>query len=199
MYGAKTLFSRDARRPSMRTLMSLIGLFLVFSGVATLLNPHPLLVGRQMMSRMFFRSTVVVEYVSKGGSITYGACSTALGFALIYGVFLGDIRVERRDRAIAHRILVVSRELVSRYGRIEDCSRRQIESTALELRVDPRLLPYLLAAFLGKEELRKSENQWPETDWKEVVDRVDQIFVDPPHGELLHSHFHPSWAGVDGA
>jgi hypothetical protein len=108
------------------------------------------------------------------------------------------MRIERRDRAIAHRILVVSRELMSRYGRIEDCSRGQIESTALELKVDPRLHPYLVAAFLGKEELRKSENQSPGTDWKEVEDRVDRIFVDLPHEELLHSHFHPSWTGVDG-
>jgi|HubBroStandDraft_1064217.scaffolds.fasta_scaffold68332_2 hypothetical protein len=182
----------------MRTLMFLIGLFLVFSGVTTLLNPRPLIVGHQMMSRIFFRNAVVVDYVSKEGSIMYGACSTALGFALAYSVFLGDMRIERRDRAIAHQILIVSRELMSRYGRIEDCSRGQIEATALELKVDPRLHPYLLAAFLGKEELRKSEHLSPEADWREVEDRVDRIFVDLPHEELLHSHFHPSWTGVDG-
>jgi len=182
----------------MRTLMFLVGLFLVFSGMTTLLNPRPLLIGHQRMSRIFFRSSVVVEYVSKEGSIVYGACSTALGFALAYSAFLGDLRIARRDRAVAHGILTVSRELMSRYGRIEDCTRPQIEATARELNADASLHPYLLAAFLGKEELRKSENQAPGTDWREVADRVDRIFADLPHEELLHSHFHPSWTGVDG-
>jgi hypothetical protein len=182
----------------MPALMSLIGIFLVFSGVTTLLNPRPLLVGHQMMSRLFFRNSVVVDYVSKNGSIVYGAGCTALGFALAYSAFLGDLRIAGRDRAVAKGILIVSRELMSRYGRIEECTRPQIEVTAAELKVDARLNPYLLAAFLGKEELRKSENQAPGTDWREVEDRVDRIVADLPHGELLDSHFHPSWTGVDG-
>jgi hypothetical protein len=182
----------------MRTLLCLIGIFLAFSGVTTLLNPRPLLVGHQRMSQVFFRNNVVMEYVSKEGSVVYGAVCTALGFALAYSAFLGDLRIARRDRAVAHGILVVSRELLGRYGRIEDCTRAQIEATALELNADTDLHPYLLAAFLGREELRRSENQAPGTDWREVEDRVDRIFADLPHEELLHSHFHPSWAGVDG-
>ena len=66
----------------MRTLLCLIGIFLVFSGVTTLLNPRPLIVGHQRMSPVFFRSNVVMEYVSREGSVVYGAACTALGFAL---------------------------------------------------------------------------------------------------------------------
>jgi hypothetical protein len=183
----------------MRTLMFLVGLFLAFSGVTTLLNPRPLVVGHQRISPMFLRYSVVLEYVSKEGSVVYGACATALGLSLVYSVFLGDMRIARRDRAVAQGILTVSRELMSRYGRLEDCSRGQIEATAAELRVDASLHPYLLAAFLGRDELRKSENQAPGTDWREVEDRVDRIFADLPHEELLHGHFHPSWTGVDPA
>jgi hypothetical protein len=182
----------------MRTLMFLVGLFIVFSGVTTLLNPRPIVIGHQRISPAFFGNGVVLEYVSKEGSIVYGACATALGFALIYSVFLGDMRIARRDRAVAHGIVNVSRELVARYGRFEDCSPGQIEATATELKIEPGLHPYLLAAFLGKDELRKSESRSPGTDWKEVEERVDRVFVDLPHEELLHSHFHPSWTGVDG-
>ena len=182
----------------MRLIVVAIGLFLVFSGVTTLLNPRPLLVGHQRMSSLFFRSNVVVEHVSKEGSIVYGACSTALGIALIYSAFLGDMRIARKDRDIAQQILTVSHELMRRYGRIEDCFRGQILATAAELGVDAHYTPYLLAAFLGKEELRKSENQPPGTDWKEVEQRVDRIYVDLPHEELSHGDFHPSWTGIAG-
>jgi hypothetical protein len=181
-----------------RFLMLPVGLFLVFSGVTTLLNPRPILVGHQRMSSIFFRSSVVFEYVSREGSVVYGACATALGLAMIYSIFLGDLRIAGSDRAIAHGILTVSPELLRRYGRIEDCTRPQIEATAKDLRIDAAIHPYLLAAFLGKEELRKSENQAPGTDWREIEDRVDRIFVELPHEELLRSHFHRSWAAADG-
>jgi hypothetical protein len=179
-----------------RILLLAIGLFVGFSGVATLLNPRPIFVGHPATSRFIYRNGGFVEYVSKEGSIVYGACATALGIAMIYGAFLGDTRVARSDREVAHGILTVSPELMRRYGRIEDCTRPQIEATAGELKVDAGLLPYLLAAFLGREELRKSENQSPGTDWKEVEDRVDRIFAELPHGELLHSHFHRSWTAA---
>jgi hypothetical protein len=179
--------------------MFLVGLFLVFSGVTTLLNPRPLVVGHQRMSRAFFTRTVVWEYVSKEGSIVYGAFATALGFGLIYSVFLGDMRVARSDRATAKKILAVSKDLMRRYGRIEDCTRPQVEATAIEMRIEPSFGPYLLAAFLGRDELRKSENQAAGIDWKEVEDRVSRIYGELPHEELCHEHFHPSWSGVDSA
>lgn len=79
-----------------------VGLFLVFSGVTTLLNPRPILVGHQRMSPMFLINSVILEYVFKEGSVDYGACATALGLAMICSVFLGDLRIARSDRAIAH-------------------------------------------------------------------------------------------------
>jgi hypothetical protein len=179
-------------RISLRPLLVALGFFLIMSGVLTLLNPRALAIGHQRYS--WWRTMVVpTEYVSKEGSVVYGIATTALGLVSIVGAYLGDLRIRRRDRSIAQAIVTVAPELERRYGRIEDSTLPQVEATARELRVAPALEPYLLAAFLGRDEFRALEAQRPRDDWSEVEQRISRILIELPHEDLLGTHFHESW------
>jgi hypothetical protein len=182
-------------RISLRPLLVALGLFLITSGVLTLLNPRALVIGHPGSSLRWRIMFVPTEYVSKEGSVVYGIATTALGLVAIVGAYLGDLRIRRRDRSIAQAIVTVAPELERRYGRIEDSTLPQVEATARELRVAPGLEPYLLAAFLGRDELSVLEVTNPGVDWRAVEKRIYRILVDLPHEDLLGTHFHESWRG----
>jgi len=184
-------------RKSVRTLLVGLGLFLVFSGVTTLMNPRNLVVGHQYQRWRLVTSGYIMEHVSKEGSIVYGMGTTALGLVAFVGAFLGDTRVLRSDRAVARGIVTVAPELMKRYGRLEDCTLAQVEATARDLGTARSLLPYLFAAFLGRDELKALEAHMPGVNWNEVERRIDRILVELPHEDLLGTHFHESWRELE--
>jgi hypothetical protein len=184
-------------RKSIRLLLVGLGLFLLFSGVLTLLNPRSLIVGHQYQRWRVYAMGFSVEYVSKEGSVAYGIATTALGLAAFIGAFLGDTRIARSDRAVAQGVVIVAPELLKRYGRIEDSTFPQIAATAEELRISRGIVPYLFAAFLGRNELEALEARMPGVNWSEVERRIDRILVELPHEDLLGTHFHESWRMPD--
>jgi hypothetical protein len=120
------------------------------------------------------------------------------GAVMLGGAFLRDTRIPKGDRGIARAISTAADELITRYGRVENCTLQQVLVTAKDLKISPTFTPYLYAAFLGKEELQGLDAFFPDADWNEVAKTIQRILLELPHGELDGSHFHESWKGVGG-
>ncbi|HEY1792481.1 MAG TPA: hypothetical protein VGG34_06150 [Opitutaceae bacterium] len=182
---------------SLRILMVCVSLFLVFSGVTAMLNPRPLVVAHGGVSEIFGAAALPyrIETLSVVGTYIYGAMATATGVIFFYLAGLGDLRVARRDREVARRIAQAAPELQARYGSVEGCTQAQIEATLTEMNVDARFLPYLLAAFMGRDALRTLVLQNEGIDWLRVEACVERICAALPTAELRHGQFHGSWSG----
>jgi hypothetical protein len=183
----------------MRLFAICAGLFFLLGGITAMVDPREMVIGHNGYGNRYGLASSRLETVSKNGSIAYGAAATAIGCVLVYCGAMGGPGTWRREERVARTIPQVSEELMRRYGRVDECTEAQIEATARELNVPPRLTPYLLAAFLGRKDLAQSEKRSPRVDWRDVEACVERIFDDLPQGDLRRSHFHASWDDTDDA
>ncbi|HZZ17926.1 MAG TPA: hypothetical protein VFE25_01080 [Opitutaceae bacterium] len=106
---------------------------------------------------------------------------------------LGSSSISLSDRRIARSIVETKKKLESDYGVTNACSIAQIEAAVMALRISSRHLPYLCAAFMGKDEFNQLREFMPDVDWGRIEARVSKIACDLPYRELNGSHFHETW------
>jgi hypothetical protein len=176
-------------------LLVITGTILVISGTLAILLPRAIAVGHQAQWLGIFRigSGGTVEIVSENGCIVYGIFAYCMGAGALWNATIQRPEVQKEDRSVAQAILEVRRALDERYGRLDGCSQRQIEMTAQALGFSQEMIPYLLAAFLGRTELGSLRETLPGIDWAAVEEKIDRISFDLPYGDLNGAHFHESW------
>lgn len=175
-----------------------IGLFILASGIVAMIYPrameipHPSGLGTRL-GGSWRGGRVTVHTITREQCVYYGALVACIGLAVIWNASIRRLDVQRKDRAIAESILLVRKGLEERYGRMENCTRGQVDATADELRVATTKRPYLWAAFLGRVELETLRKKEPKLGWDEVEARIERIFLELPCDELNREHFHESW------
>lgn len=177
----------------MRALPIAAALVLFISGALAVAFPRSLVIGH---SRYGNRGSAVrvsgLEVVSSEGCRNYGILAIAAGIFMAWGA-LGASYVPITDRGIARSIVDTKRCLESGYGVTGGCTIAQVEAAARASKASPKHIPYLCAAFMGKDEFDQLRASMPDVDWAKIEDRVSRIACELPYKELCGAHFHESW------
>lgn len=177
----------------MRILPILAALILFGSGILAIIFPRDLVIGH---ARYGARSIAVplstLEYVSKTGCRYYGVLAVVSGAMMMWGS-LGSSNVPLSDRSVAKSIVRTKEGLELSFGVTDRCTVGQVEAAVKASKVSPRHLPYLCAAFMGKDEFDQLRASIPDVDWGMIEDRVARIARELPYKELNGDHFHESW------
>jgi hypothetical protein len=174
-----------------------VALFLLVSGSLAIIFPRPLVIGHAGSGRYGGISLFRLEQISKTGCRTYGVLAVVVGTVMMWGA-VGDSCVPLTDRRIAKSIVITKSALERDYGMTDDCTILQIEVAVKASKVSPKHLPYLCAAFMGKDGFGQLRESMPDVDWNGIERTVSRIATELPYKELKGGHFHESWiASVD--
>jgi hypothetical protein len=177
----------------MRTLPVLAALILIVSGTLALIYPRALVIPHARNGSLFRAIPFShMEAISKTGCQYYGVMAIAAGVFMIWGAFGGSY-VPLTDRGIAKSIVTTKARVEQDFGCFDSCTIAQIEASVRTSRVSPKHLPYLCAAFMGKNEFDQLRESMPDVDWGKIEDRVARIACELPYKELSGTHFHETW------
>jgi hypothetical protein len=184
---------------SRRALPLLAALVLCGSGILAVIFPRALFIGHPSSgTRLFFLPAYRTEFVSATGCRNYGVLAILAGAFLAWGA-TGGSPVPLSDRGIAKSIVRTKLQLELSYGRMDACTVGQIEGAVRAAQVSPRHLPYLCAAFMGRDEFDQLRASMPDVDWSRIEERVARIASELPYKELRGDHFHESWVPSQGS
>lgn len=103
------------------------------------------------------------------------------------------------NRVIANALDRTLPELVKRYGRDKDCTKKQLSRTCADLHMAHQAYSYLCAASLSAEAFSMSVTENPDVNWEEVKNRAARMAEEynrkrAPSGEW----FYESGVGMTG-
>jgi hypothetical protein len=178
---------------SFRSLPILAALILCVSGVLAVIFARPLVFAHAGFSGRYINlPRNREEVVTATGCRVYGLLAIATGLVMAWGTREGSW-VGRSDRGIARSIVLTKQALERDYGLTDLCTIGQIEGAVKDAKISPRHLPYLCAAFMGRDQFDELRAHMPDVDWQRIEARVARIAAELPYRELRGDHFHESW------